>query len=44
MVKFPREKEVILIDEDSYPPVASINTTAFDFKALINSKKAKGIP
>ena len=44
MVKFPREKKVILIDEDSYLPVASINITAFDFKALIDSNKARGIP
>ena len=44
MVKFFGEKEAILIDEDSYPRVVSINTTAFDFKALINSKKAEGIP
>ena len=44
MVKFPREKEVILINEDSYPPIALINTTAFDIKAVMNSKKARGIP
>ena len=44
MVKFPREKEAMLIDEDSYPPVASINTIVFYFKAVMNSKKARGIP
>ena len=44
MVKFPREKEAILIDEDLHPPVASTNTIAFDFKALIDSKKAREIP
>ena len=44
MVKFLGEKETILIDEDTFPPVASINTDAFDLKALVNSKKARGIP
>ena len=33
MVKFPREKEAILIGEDTFPPIASINTVAFDLKA-----------
>ena len=33
-----------MIDEDSFQPEASINTTAFDLKVLINLKKAKGIP
>ena len=27
------------IDEDPFPPVASVNTTSFDLKALIKSKK-----
>ena len=44
MVKFLGQNEAILIDEDSYPLVASINTTAFDFKVVMNSKKARGIP
>ena len=44
MVKFPREKEAILIDEDTFPPVALINTISFDLKALMNSKKARDFP
>ena len=28
------------IDEDPFPPMASINTTNFDLRALIESKKA----
>ena len=28
------------IDEDPFPPVASINTASFDLRALIESKKA----
>ena len=33
-----------MIDEDTFPPIASINTITFDLKALIYSKKARGIP
>ena len=43
MMKFLREKETILIDEDSYPPMASINTIAFDLKTLIDSNKVREI-
>ena len=43
MVKFPREKEVMLIGEETFPPVASINTVAFDLKVVMNSKKTRGI-
>ena len=28
------------IDEDSFPPMALINTSSFDLRALIESKKA----
>ena len=28
-----------MIDEDPFPPIASINMTAFDFKAMLNAKK-----
>ena len=35
-MKFHGEKEAILIDEDTFLPVASINTITFDLKALIN--------
>ena len=31
------------IDEDPFPPVASINTTSFDQIALIESKKTRKI-
>ena len=44
MVKFPREKEFILIGEDSFPPIASINTIAFDLKALTNLNNGGRIP
>ena len=44
MVIFPREKEVMVIGEDTFPLVASINTVAFDLKAVMNSKKVRGIP
>ena len=44
MVKFHRENEAVVIDEDPFPPVASINTVSFDLKGLINSKKAKRVP
>ena len=30
----------MVIDEDLFPLVASVNTTSFDLKALIESKKA----
>ena len=43
ILNFPTKKEVTVIDEDSFPSVASINTITFDVKALINSKKARGI-
>ena len=29
----------MVINEDPFPPVASINTTSFDLRALIESKK-----
>ena len=40
ILKFPNTKEVMAIEEDPFPPVASINITSFDLKALIESKKA----
>ena len=30
-----------MIDKYLFPPTASINTTAFDFKAMLNAKKDK---
>ena len=38
--KFPDKKESMTIDEDPFLPAASINTTNFDPRALIESKKA----
>ena len=32
-------KKRLEIDEDPFPPVASVNTTSFDLRALIESKK-----
>ena len=40
ILKFPEKKKTMVIDEDHFPPVASINTTSFDLRALIESKKA----
>ena len=34
----------MVINEDPSPPIASSNTLAFDLRALIDSKKARGIP
>ena len=39
ILKFPDKKEAMAIDEDPFPPVASINTASFDLRALIESKK-----
>ena len=43
-LEFPGEKEAVLISEDSFPSVASINTVSFDFKALTNLKNTVRIP
>ena len=39
ILKFLGKKEAMAINEDPFPPVASINTTSFDLRALIKSKK-----
>ena len=39
ILKFPDKKEAMAIDEDSFPLVASVNTTSFDLIALIEFKK-----
>ena len=39
ILKFPDKREIMAIDEDHFPPVASINTTSFDLRASIESKK-----
>ena len=41
MVKPHGGKEAMVIDEDPFPPVASINTTTFDLKAMLNAKKVE---
>ena len=41
ILKFPNKKETMAIDEDPFPPVASINTTSFNRRALIESKKVE---
>ena len=39
ILKFLDKKEALTIDEDPFPPMASINTASFDLKALIKFKK-----
>ena len=41
IVKSHGEKESIVIDEDPFPLAASINTIAFEFKALLTAKKVE---
>ena len=37
---FPdKKKKAMAIDEDPFPPMASINTASFDLRALIESNK-----
>ena len=40
MVKPPGGKEALMIDEDLFPPAASINIVATDSRAMLNEKKA----
>ena len=40
ILKFPDKKETMEINEDPFSPVDSVNTTSFDLRALIESKKA----
>ena len=40
ILKFLDKKEAMEINEDPFPQMASINTTSFDLRALIESKKA----
>ena len=40
ILNFPDKKEVMVIDEDPFPPVALINTANFNLRAFIESKKA----
>ena len=38
ILKFPEKKEVMVIDEDLVPLVASVNITAIDLKVVLNAK------
>ena len=39
ILKFPEKKEVMVIDEDPFPLVASVNIAATDLRAMLNAKK-----
>ena len=39
ILKFPKKKEVIVIDEDPFPPVASVNIATTNLRATLNAKK-----
>ena len=41
ILKLPNKKKAMTIDEYPFPPVASINITSFDLRALIESNKAE---
>ena len=39
MVKPPRGNESMVIDEDPFPPTASINIVSTDLMTMLNAKK-----
>ena len=39
ILKFLEKKGSMVIDEDPFPPVASVNIDAFDMRAVLNEKK-----
>ena len=39
ILKFLEETEVMVVDEDPFPPVASVNITATDMRVVLNEKK-----
>ena len=39
VLKFPEKKKTILVDEDPFPPVATVNKITFDLRSLINHKR-----
>ena len=41
ILKFHKKKEAMVIDEDPFPPEATINTVATDLRAMLNAKKAE---
>ena len=40
ILKFPKKKEVMVIDDDPFPPIASINIVVVDSREMLNAKKA----
>ena len=40
ILKFLEKNEAMLIDEDPFPPVASINIVATNLRAVLNAKNA----
>lgn len=41
ILKFPeKKKESMLLDEDPFPPVPTINTVTFDQPSLLDAKRA----
>ena len=41
ILKFPKKKKAMVIDEDPFPPLASIHIVATDSRAVLNAKKDK---
>ena len=41
MVKPPRGKEAMVIDEDPFPSATSINIVATDSRAMLNANKGR---
>ena len=39
ILKYLEKKEVMVIDEDPFPPMASINILAVDLRAMLSAKK-----
>ena len=39
MLKFPKKNEAMVIDEDPFPQVASVNIAAIDLRTMLNAKK-----
>lgn len=43
VLKFPEKQEAMAIDEDPFPPVASINVNDTDLRNLLNEKQGKRV-
>ena len=39
ILKFHEKKEVMLFEEDPFPPIATVNSINVDLKTLLNLKK-----